>query len=289
MALNCRDCRTLRNCVNLLSAKRFSAVSPLRGAAPTCSVPGLPSVSVMGGSKALKAKSCPGSRLDPARASLTKRESCLACGRDTKLSLPGIQEAGLPSLGPHTVPLLSPDFNCVVCFLTVGFIAQFENRFSKEQRKGRTGFSAGAAPFEKLLLVSWVPAALQEARWLWPWRPWALVAAAASSVRTAPPASGRPGKEELTRNGAALLRGRQPRRRTEQRSCKGKSFPETLQTHGLRQPKTFGDQNGSQGLEVIRCFSLLSPSLKFCEVALHGWGTMVLFLCFLWVLRSITR
>lgn len=108
-----------------------------------------------------------------------------------------------------------------------------------------------------------------------------------ASPSHATPVSGRPGKEELTRNGAALLRGRQPRCRTEQRSCKGKSFPETLQTHGLRQPKTFGDQNGSQGLEVIRCFSLLSPSLKFCEVALHCWGTMVLFLCFLWVLRSI--
>lgn len=90
---------------------------------------------------------------------------------------------------------------------------------------------------------------------------------------------GRPGKEELTRNGAALLRGKQPCCRTEQRSCKGKSFPETLQTHGLGQPKTFGDQNGSQGLEVIRCFSLLSPSLKFCEAALPCWGTMVLFFC----------
>lgn len=110
----------------------------------------------------------------------------------------------------------------------------------------------------------------------------------ASPGCTIPPHA-RPGKEELTRNGAALLRGRQPRCRTEQRSCKGKSFPETLQTHGLGQPKTFGDQNGSQGLEVIRCFSLLSPSLKFCEVALHYWGTMVLFLCFLWVLRSIMR
>lgn len=128
----------------------------------------------------------------------------------------------------------------------------------------------GAATFEKLLRVGRVPAARQEAPW-----------AQAPPARAAPllRASARPGKEELTRNGAALLRGRQPRCRTEQRSCKGKSFPETLQTHGLGQPETFGDQNGSQGLEVIRCFSLLSPSLKFCEVALHCWGTMVLFFC----------
>lgn len=51
-------------------------------------------------------------------------------------------------------------------------------------------------------------------------------------------------------------------------SCEGKSFPETLQTDAPGPSKTFGDQNGSQELEVIRCFSLLSPSLKFCKVAL---------------------
>lgn len=36
MALNCTDCRTLRNCINLLSATRFSVISPLRRAAQTC-------------------------------------------------------------------------------------------------------------------------------------------------------------------------------------------------------------------------------------------------------------
>ena len=34
MALNCSDCRTLRNCVNLLSAKRFAARLPAQMCSP---------------------------------------------------------------------------------------------------------------------------------------------------------------------------------------------------------------------------------------------------------------
>lgn len=135
------------------------------------------------------------------------------------------------------------------------FIAWLENRFLKKQR-GSPAFLLPAGA-EKLLLGRLSPPACPCRR---PGccgglgRPWALPAASNPPCPRCSCARGGPGKEELTRNGAALLGGKQARCRREQRSCKGKSFPETLQTHGLGQPKTFGDQNGSQGLEVIRCF-----------------------------------
>lgn len=214
---------------------------------------------------------------------LTRRLSCLGLSQRRE-AVPPRDPGRLdwPVLA-HWVPLLSPGFGCVVCLRIVAL----QLGLRRESLKSRGGhwpscFLPDPGPAQ--------PACPTGGR--------AAAAVALASLGPAPPAPrprphcscacGGPGKEELTRNGAALLRGKQPRCRTEQRSCKGKSFPETLQTHGLGQPKTFGDQNGSQGLEVIRCFSLLSPSLKFCEFALPCRGTMVLFLCFLWVLRSIT-
>lgn len=191
----------------------------------------------------------------------------------------GARGAGLASLGPQgptSVPWLRP--RCV--FHDSCFMAWFETRFCREPR-GSLAFLPDLLPLRSCCLrhTSWLPCR----------GPGCSGLGVPSCHQPCPRCScaqAREGRVNQKWSGAAP--GQQPRCRTEQRSCKGKSFPETLQTHGLGQPKTFGDQNGSQGWEVIRCFSLLSPSLKFCEVALHCWGTMVLFLCFPWVLRSIT-
>lgn len=124
MALNCSDCRTLRNCINLLSAKWFAVVSPLRCAAPMCFCPFASLSQCHGGSKCPQAQVLPGSRLDPAGTALTRTESCLTCGRDDKLSLPGVPRGWIGQSWP-TKSHFWLQLCCV--FYDSCFIAQFEN------------------------------------------------------------------------------------------------------------------------------------------------------------------
>lgn len=77
MALNCSDCRTLRNCINLLSAKRFSVVSPLRCAGGRVAVTLLPSVSVPGDLSVLKSESCPAQQAGPCSLRANQKETVL--------------------------------------------------------------------------------------------------------------------------------------------------------------------------------------------------------------------
>lgn len=123
MALNCSDCRTLRNCINLLSAKWFSLVSPLRRAAGHVSVTLLLLGQCHRGTKRPQAQVLPRSLADWTLAGHRVNEKTVlpgACGRGGNLSLLGILRLDLP-ISAHKVPLLSSGFCCVVCFMIVAF------------------------------------------------------------------------------------------------------------------------------------------------------------------------
>ena len=116
MALNCSDCRTLRNCVNLLSAKRLAACLPTQMCSPKVFL-FLCLPQSVGEASVLDLKSCLGSRPEAAGTTLTRRQSCPAGGRDSELSLPRVPRGWISQSWPtksHLCPLAS----AVLCFMT---------------------------------------------------------------------------------------------------------------------------------------------------------------------------
>lgn len=166
MALNCHDCWTVRNCINLLSAKWFSVIFQLRYVAKNVSVPVLPSLHV------LRPKSCPGSRLDSACTLLTRRVSFLGLWQRWE-AVPSRApwETGSASIGPQG-PVSVPWFQLCRAFWWQSLYSLVWEQ-TLQSRGGSwpfcwSHFLGEAAPRGAS------PAALQEAGLQW--SPWALPA-----------------------------------------------------------------------------------------------------------------